>query len=238
MTCSRRKLTATFINSTASRALLPRWGAAGGVGADALEFIGDLVVGQAASGSHAVDIAGMPGQGDVQFVKDAFPGHKGFAGAALLTGAAVVDDGAGEIVGREVLLHRNSSAQGAHTQVVMAASVSGGTGLERLFRSAAGLLVQAGKGVELTQKADDRFAGAIPSGEGSGDIPHILGDFKPRFCQGVAQDFHRSKFLERSFRTIPNLVSQMIEPIFFAVDDSKRLHFVHNWVPLFPPQCG
>ena len=202
-------------------------GAAGRMGADAFEFISDLVVGQAAAGGDTVDIAGMPGQGDVQLVKDPFPRHKRLAGTAFLTGAAVVDDGAGQVVAAQVLFDRDGGAQGTDTQVVVAAAVAGSAGNNRLFGGGAGLLVQAGEGVKLTQEADDRVAGAVPAGEGGGDVADVLGDLKPGFRQGVAQDFHRAKFLEGGLRAIPNLVTQVIEPIFFAVDDSKRLFFIH-----------
>ena len=120
----------------------------------------------------------MPAERGVQVVKGAVAGHEGLAGAAFLAGAAVVADGAGQVVDFEVLFDEHGGQHRAGPEQVVTAPLPWLAGLERLRLGGAGLLAQTSQGIVLAQEADDRAAAAGLGHEGGGDACHVGRDLE------------------------------------------------------------
>ena len=85
--------------------------------------------------------------------------HKALAGTALLRRAGEKLHGARAVVHFQIVLQAQRGGKCAGAQQVVPAAVTGAVLHQRLFLDQASLLAQAGQGVKLAQKADDRPAG-------------------------------------------------------------------------------
>ena len=186
----------------------PQLGGQGGVGGYATEVVTDLVVGGRALRGDHVDVGGVPAEGQVQTVEHAGPGHKAFAGAALLCGAAEEFDRARHAGLLQVLLHRNGGGQGAYAKQVMSAAVAGSARNDGLLFAETRLLAESGEGVKLSQKADHRAAAAKGPGKGGLDTGQIFFYQKALLSQGLAVGFRGEGLVKAGFRMIPEGVAQ------------------------------
>ena len=112
----------------------------------------------------------VPGQGGVDIPKDAGAGHKGFAGAALFAGAAIVAHRSGKLVFFENFFSRYGCRQGTDAEQVMAAAMAVASFDKGDFFSEAVLLAQTGQGVIFAEKRNDWRAAAKGGDKGSGQI--------------------------------------------------------------------
>ena len=100
----------------------------GGMGRHAGEVVLGLDAGVGGAGEHLVGVVRVPGEGRVQTVPQAVPGHEGLGGAALLAGAAVQHHGAGDLGGLQIRLHPQGGGHGAGAQQVVPAAVAAAAG--------------------------------------------------------------------------------------------------------------
>ena len=153
----------------------------------------------------------MPGQYDVHIFKKTLADHDALSGAALLRGAAVVADRAGQMIGLQIVLDRRAGCHRAAAEQMVAAAVTGHTRLDGIVMRAVRLLAEAGERVKLAQNSHDGVTRAVACqqrGFHAGDAALylealLLHDLGVQ-CRGLL-------LLEHQFRIIPDLIACLCE---------------------------
>ena len=184
-------------------------GSAGGVGGHAGEVVLRLDTGVGGAGLDFVGVLRVPGDGGIQLLPKAVPGHEGLGGAALLTGAAVEDHGAGRVGGFQERLDPQGRSHGAGTQEIVSAAVAAAAGDPLLPFHAASLLGQAGERIVLRQDADDGASGAVAGGKGRGDVADPLLHGEALFFQDLTIKGGGPGLLQRELRVVPDAVRHL-----------------------------
>ena len=214
------------------------------MGSHTLEVVSHLNIGQAAAGHHCIEVGGMPGHGGIQLIKDALPSHKGLAGTTLLAGGAEVDHGTAAAGVLQVLLDTHRRGNGAHTEHIVSAAVTGGAGSHGLPDRTACLLAQAGQGIKFAQDTDHRLAAAIAGREGGFDAGHSAGHHKTLLLQLAAECLRRPVLGKGQLGIVPDLIAQRCEIERFGIDHLIHRFLIHFtgsflWVPPVPqPEQG
>ena len=177
-----------------------------------------LVIGQRASHRNLILVAGMPADGEIQLVKDTVPGHKALAGAAFLTGTAEKYHSPLFSILLQVFLYGNGRSHRSGSQQVMAAAVARLPLTYRHLFNALRLLGKAGKGIEFTQDAHHRLSMAKPAGKCCLDPGQIPLHRKALLLQELTEDLCGLKFLECSFRMIPDCIAGCTDHFPFPLD--------------------
>ena len=88
--------------------------------------------------------------------------------------------------------------------------------------------MQAGQGVELAQKADDRLARAEAAGEGGLNPRDGGGDLKALLLQRLDEHMGGGVFRKGQLRIFPYLVRKGIEKTGFLVEKRGDCFFIHR----------
>ena len=210
-------------------------GSAGGVGRHAGEVVLRLDTGVGGAGLDFVGVLRVPGDGGIQLLPKAVPGHEGLGGAALLTGAAVEDHGAGSVGGFQERLDPQGRSHGAGTQEIVSAAVAAAAGDPLLPFHAASLLGQAGERIVLRQDADDGASGAVAGGKGRGDVADPLLHGEALFFQDLTIKGGGPGLLQRELRVVPDAVRHLGDEVALGLHGGHgRLLFLghsHNSFP-------
>ena len=106
----------------------------------------------------------MPGQRDIEIVEQAVPRHVGLAADCLFGRRTVIADRSVQLAGLDQLLDRRCRAETCDAEQVMAATMPGGTIMDRGAGRRRGLR-QARQRIELTEYADNGFSLAVARDE-------------------------------------------------------------------------
>ncbi|MNI28018.1 hypothetical protein D3C73_817810 [compost metagenome] len=202
---------------------------------DTLELKRRLNVGQSAGIEHAAEAFRMPGEGGIHVIEQAFTHHKGFAGAAFFTRAAVETHGAGQALLLHPGLHRECPRQRGGAQQIVAAAVAVAVFHQRLRSGAAGLLAQSGECVVLAQQRDHRLAAAVAGDKRGFNAANAALKPKTFLLQRVGQQIGRIGFGKARLRVIPDAVAQCAELrlvlVNVLIDKRKQLRVTHALLP-------
>ena len=199
------------------------------VGSGARELVNHLQTGRIGAGRHLVGVAGMPGDGSVQVLEQSVSCHKGFAGAALLTGAAVENDRTLEGSFRNRFLDGDGGAQAGGTQQVMSAALAAAVGYQRLFLRDTSLLRKPGQCIKLAQDADAGSSGAEAAGKRGGNAAQLCFHQEAFRLQNLRIGFRGLVFQHRKLRIVPNLITESQNSGGFVVNTGIEYLFIHNY---------
>ena len=146
-------------------------------------------------------------------IEHAGPGHEALAGTAFLRRAGEELHGAGAMVCLQIVLQAQRGGKRACAQQVVPAAVAGALLHQRLFLGQAGLLAQAGQGVKLAQKADDRPAAAEGAHHGRGNVSHALLYGKALLLQRFAEQPGGITLGKANLRVIPEAVAHIKQQV-------------------------
>ena len=165
----------------------------------------------------------MPGEGGIQPIEHTGPSHKALAGTALLRRAGEKLHGAGAVVHFQIVLQAQRGGKCAGAQQVVPAAVAGAVLHQRLFLGQASLLAQAGQGVKLAQKADDRSAAAVGAHHRGGNVAHAPFYGKALFFQRFAEQLGGIMLGKAHLRVLPDTVAHVKQQITALLNVLQRL---------------
>lgn len=113
----------------------------------------------------------------------------------------------------QIVLQAQRSGKRACAQQVVPAAVAGAFLHQRLFLGQAGLLAQAGQGVKLAQKADDRPAAAEGAHHGRGNVSHALLYGKALLLQRFAEQPGGIILGKANLRVLPDAVAHIKQQV-------------------------
>ena len=124
------------------------------MGRHALKFVDKLHAGGVGAGGHLVGVPRVPGDGGIQVLEEAVPGHEGLSGASFLSGAAIEDHGAMELPGFYRILDGDGGTQAGGAQQIVPAALAAAVFHQGLLFGRAAFLGQAGQGIIFAQNTD------------------------------------------------------------------------------------
>ena len=206
----------------------------GCLGRQPVERVDHLDAGVGGAGGHLAAVAGVPRQRRVQPVPQTLPRHIGLGRHALLTGAAVQDDGAAFAGLGQIVLQADGGSHGSRAQQIVAAAVAAAALYQLVVHGAARLLRKAGQRIVLRQQTDDRFAAAEGGGEGGGDAAYTLLHLKALVLQHLDEQGGGFHLLHGQLGVVPDGVRHLRHQFFLLVNGGQRrlLFCVHNRSPV------
>ena len=204
-------------------------GVACSMGSGARELIDHLQTGRIGAGRHLIGIAGVPGDGSVQIFEQPVSCHKGFSGAALLTGAAVENDCALELSFRDRFLDGDGGTQAGSTQQIVTTALAAAVGHQGLFLGDTCLLGKAGQRIVLTQDTDAGSSGAVAAGKRGGNAAQLRFHQEAFRLQNLHIGFRGLVFQHGKLRILPNLIAESQDSGRFVVNTMIEFLFIHDY---------
>lgn len=144
---------------------------------------------------------------------------------ALLTGAAVQDDGAAFAGLGQIVLQADGGGHRPRTQQIVAAAVAAAALYQLVVRGVARRLRKAGQRVVLRQQADDRPAAAEGGGEGGGDAADALLHLKALVLQHLDEQGGGLYLLHGQLGVVPDGVRHLRHQRLFLINGGQRRLF-------------
>ena len=202
------------------RAALVRRG--GGVGGRAIEAELARYVGHGVALAGAVDVAGVPVDGDVHVVEQAVADHIDLARSALLGGRAIDAQLALDVVGDHPVLDGDGRLDRGGAEQVVAAAMPGRSA-GRLLHRAEGLR-QARQGVVFGQHRDDgAIAGPEAGQEGGRFASDPRRDGEARVAQLALQQCGALRLLIAQLGELPDFQRRVIQGRLVSLDGGQDL---------------
>ncbi len=194
--------------SSASRALRPFQGSKAACAVRPRNSTTKSTIACDALGVRPRLVGGMPGEGHVHVLEQAFAHHVQLAAHGLLGRRAVEAHGAVQLAGGDELLdrHRRSQARGA--EEIVPAPMAGRAGFERLLRRLR-LLRDPRQCVVLAEDGDHRLALAVTRHESRRQSRHAALHLEALGLGIVGEHLGRALLLERRLRECPHLIRQL-----------------------------
>ena len=160
------------------------------MGSNSFKRVEYLNIGKRCIHADTGGVIRVPCKRHVQAVKHTFPCHKSLGRSSLFRRATQKNHGAGAAVLFQIILNRYGRAHGCRSQKIVPAAVAVGFSFDRALVSIACGLIQAAKGIILTQNADHRFPGAERGGKCRFDFCQAgfhLKSFFPQYAHQIAR---------------------------------------------------